>query len=541
VKDAVLQISDLTVRLPAGADRQNAIEDICLHVQPGETLCLVGESGSGKSVTAHAVMGLLPRKQLVPVAGEVLLQREDLLKATPQRLRDLRGVGMAMIFQEPMTALNPVVPVGKQIEEMVRTHTKLSARERVHKVIDLMASVHMPEPKRLRRSYPHQISGGQRQRVMIAMALALDPPLLIADEPTTALDVTTQAQILKLIKELQAKRGTGVLFITHDFGVVAEVADRVAVMQWGRIVETDTTWQILSEPKHPYTRMLVSSVPSLKPKVRKGDDNAPIVLSTKGMHKVYHDKGWLQRGRSVKAAQDVSIQVRRGQTLGIVGESGSGKSTVARCIVRLIDPTAGQVCLNDEEIARLPIRELRTHRRRIQIVFQDPYRSLNPRLTVGASIVEGPMNFGVSKTDAWLRARELMEVVGLDPNSVDRFPHQFSGGQRQRICIARALAMQPEVLIADEPVSALDVSVQAQVLELLDDVRQRFNLAMLFITHDLRVAAQICDHVAVMYNGKVVEHGAAADIFNNPQQDYTKALFDAAPGKDWDFGVLRAK
>jgi peptide/nickel transport system ATP-binding protein len=541
VKDAVLQISDLTVRLPAGADRQNAIEDICLHVQPGETLCLVGESGSGKSVTAHAVMGLLPRKQLVPVAGEVLLQREDLLKATPQRLRDLRGVGMAMIFQEPMTALNPVVPVGKQIEEMVRTHTKLSARERVHKVVDLMASVHMPEPKRLRRSYPHQISGGQRQRVMIAMALALDPPLLIADEPTTALDVTTQAQILKLIKELQAKRGTGVLFITHDFGVVAEVADRVAVMQWGRIVETDTTWQILSEPKHPYTRMLVSSVPSLKPKVRKGDDNAPIVLSTKGMHKVYHDKGWLQRGRSVKAAQDVSIQVRRGQTLGIVGESGSGKSTVARCIVRLIDPTAGQVCLNDEEIARLPIRELRTHRRRIQIVFQDPYRSLNPRLTVGASIVEGPMNFGVSKTDAWLRARELMEVVGLDPNSVDRFPHQFSGGQRQRICIARALAMQPEVLIADEPVSALDVSVQAQVLELLDDVRQRFNLAMLFITHDLRVAAQICDHVAVMYNGKVVEHGAAADIFNNPQQDYTKALFDAAPGKDWDFGVLRAK
>ena len=541
MKDAVLQISDLTVRLPAGADRQNAIEDICLHVQPGETLCLVGESGSGKSVTAHAVMGLLPRKQLVPVAGEVLLQREDLLKATPQRLRDLRGVGMAMIFQEPMTALNPVVPVGKQIEEMVRTHTKLSARERVHKVVDLMASVHMPEPKRLRRSYPHQISGGQRQRVMIAMALALDPPLLIADEPTTALDVTTQAQILKLIKELQAKRGTGVLFITHDFGVVAEVADRVAVMQWGRIVETDTTWQILSEPKHPYTRMLVSSVPSLKPKVRKGDDNAPIVLSTKGMHKVYHDKGWLQRGRSVKAAQDVSIQVRRGQTLGIVGESGSGKSTVARCIVRLIDPTAGQVCLNDEEIARLPIRELRTHRRRIQIVFQDPYRSLNPRLTVGASIVEGPMNFGVSKTDAWLRARELMEVVGLDPNSVDRFPHQFSGGQRQRICIARALAMQPEVLIADEPVSALDVSVQAQVLELLDDVRQRFNLAMLFITHDLRVAAQICDHVAVMYNGKVVEHGAAADIFNNPQQDYTKALFDAAPGKDWDFGVLRAK
>jgi peptide/nickel transport system ATP-binding protein len=540
MKDSVLQISDLTVRLPAGADRENAIEDISLHVQPGETLCLVGESGSGKSVTAHAVMGLLPGKQLVPVAGEVLLQGEDLLQATPERLRDLRGVGMAMIFQEPMTALNPVVPVGKQIEEMVRTHTKLSARDRLHKVIDLMASVHMPEPERLRRAFPHQISGGQRQRVMIAMALALNPPLLIADEPTTALDVTTQAQILKLIKELQAKHGTGVLFITHDFGVVAEVADRVAVMQWGRIVETDTTLQILSEPKHPYTRMLVSSVPSLKPKAREVDDSAPIVLSTKGMHKIYHDKGWLKRGRSVKAACDVSIQVRRGQTLGIVGESGSGKSTVARCIVRLIDPTAGQVYLGDVEVARLPVSDLRPHRRRIQIVFQDPYRSLNPRLTVGASIVEGPMNFGVSKADAWQRAGELMQVVGLDPNSVDRFPHQFSGGQRQRICIARALAMQPEVLIADEPVSALDVSVQTQVLELLDDVRRRFNLAMLFITHDLRVAAQICDHLAVMYNGEVVEYGLARDIFNNPQQDYTKALFDAAPGKDWDFGVLRA-
>ena len=540
MSDPVLQINGLTVRLPAGADRENAIEDVCLQVQPGETLCLVGESGSGKSVTAHAVMGLLPKKQLVAVAGDVLLQGEDLLMATPERLRNLRGVGMAMIFQEPMTALNPVVPVGKQIEEMVRTHTKLSARDRVGKVIDLMASVHLPEPKRLRRSFPHQISGGQRQRVMIAMALALDPPLLIADEPTTALDVTTQAQILRLIKELQAQHGTGVLFITHDFGVVAEVADRVAVMQWGRIVETGATRQILSDPKHPYSRMLVSTVPSLKPKARKIEDSAPIVLYTKGMHKVYQTKGWLQRGRSVKAAQDVTIQVRRGQTLGIVGESGSGKSTVARCIVRLIDPTDGQVYLDETEVARLPIRELRPHRRRIQIIFQDPYRSLNPRMTVVESIVEGPINFGLSKSDALQRARELMEVVGLDPYSINRFPHQFSGGQRQRICIARALAMQPEVLIADEPVSALDVSVQAQVLELLDNVRQRFNLAMLFITHDLRVAAQICDHVAVMCNGEVVEYGAARDIFNNPQQDYTKALFDAAPGRNWDFGLLRA-
>jgi peptide/nickel transport system ATP-binding protein len=537
----ILKINGLTVSLPAGADRENAVEDISLYVQPGEILCLVGESGSGKSVTAHAVMGLLPKKQLVPVAGEVLLQGEDLLEATAERLRDLRGVGMAMIFQEPMTALNPVVPVGKQIAEMVLTHTKMSSRERTRKVIELMASVHMPEPERLRRSFPHQISGGQRQRVMIAMALALNPPLLIADEPTTALDVTTQAQILKLIKELQAKHGTGVLFITHDFGVVAEVADRVAVMQWGRIVETGTTPEILGKPEHPYTRMLVSSVPSLKPRSRACDNSAPIVLSTSGLNKIYQDSSWLQRGRSVNAASDVSIQVRRGQTLGIVGESGSGKSTVARCIVRLIDPTAGQVSLIDEEIARLSVRELRPYRRRIQIIFQDPYRSLNPRLTVGASIVEGPMNFGLAREEAWQRARELMEVVGVDPYSVKRFPHQFSGGQRQRLCIARALAMQPEILIADEAVSALDVSVQAQVLELLDDVRRRFNLAMLFITHDLRVAAQICDYVAVMYNGEIVEYGAAGDVFTNPQQDYTRALFDAAPGKDWDFGVLRTK
>lgn len=531
----VLRIKGLTVRLPAGADRENAIEGISLHVEPGETLCLVGESGSGKSVTAHAVMGLLPKKQLIPVAGEVLLQGEDLLKATPGRLRDLRGVGMAMIFQEPLTALNPVMPVGKQIEEMLRTHTKLSPRARRRTVIDLMESVHLPEPERMRRAYPHQVSGGQRQRVMIAMALALDPPLLIADEPTTALDVTTQAQILKLIKELQAKHRTGVLFITHDFGVVAEVADRVAVMQWGRIVETGTMRQILGNPEHPYTRMLVSSVPSLKPKAHSADETAPVILSTRGLHKVYDDGGWLGRGRRVHAVRDATIQVRRGQTLGIVGESGSGKSTVARCIVRLVDPTSGQVYLDGDEIARLRVSDLRLHRRRIQIVFQDPYRSLNPRMTVGASIVEGPMNFGIPKAEAWQRAVELMKVVGLDPKSVDRFPHQFSGGQRQRLCIARALAMEPEILVADEPVSALDVSVQAQVLKLLDDVRKRFNLAILFITHDLRVAAQVCDDVAVMHKGEVVEYGPAERVFTRPEQDYTKALLDAAPGKDWVF------
>jgi peptide/nickel transport system ATP-binding protein len=308
-------------------------------------------------------------------------------------------------------------------------------------------------------------------------------------------------------------------------------------MQWGRIVETGTTEQILGKPEHPYTRMLVSSVPSLKPKPSTADDGSPVILSTVGLGKIYEERGWFRRGRRVHAADSVEIRVRRGQTLGIVGESGSGKSTVARCIVRLVNPTAGRVYLDDDEVASLPVGELRPHRKRIQIVFQDPYRSLNPRIIVGASIVEGPMNFGVPKAEAWERARELMEVVGLDPKSVDRFPHQFSGGQRQRICIARALAMQPEVLIADEPVSALDVSVQAQVLALLDDVRKRFNLAILFITHDLRVAAQVCDDVAVMYRGVVVEYGPAERIFTSPAHDYTKALLEAAPGKDWDFSV----
>ena len=538
--EPVLQIKDLTVRLPADADRPNAIEDISLFVNPGEILCIVGESGSGKSVTAHTVMGLLPRKQLTPTAGQVLLQGEDVLQASDERLRALRGVGMAMIFQEPMTALNPVVQVGKQVEEMLVTHTDLAPRERRNKVIELMVSVNLPDPGKMRRAYPHQLSGGQRQRVMIAMALALDPPLLIADEPTTALDVTTQAQILELIKDLNRDHGTGVMFITHDFGVVADIADRVAVMQWGRIVETGSTEQVLRNPQHEYTRMLVSAVPSLKPKARDSKTDAPVVLSTENLKKIYGHSGWLKRGRVVQAANNVNLQVRRGQTLGIVGESGSGKSTVARCIVRLIDPSAGAIYLDNDEIATLPVAQLRKHRKRIQIVFQDPYRSLNPRITVGASIAEGPMNFGLAKSEAWQRARELMKIVGLDPKAVERFPNQFSGGQRQRICIARALAMEPEVLIADEAVSALDVSVQAQVLELLDEVRKKFNLAMLFITHDLRVAAQVCDEIAVMYKGDVVEYGPAAGIFASPSHDYTKALFNAAPGKDWDFGVFEA-
>jgi peptide/nickel transport system ATP-binding protein len=538
-KKPVLEVRNLSVTLPKGADRQNAVEKVSFTVNPGEIVCLVGESGSGKSVIAFTVMGLLA-KALKPSSGEILLEGENVLAADEARLRELRCTRMSMIFQEPMTALNPVMTCGEQIDEVLNTHTKLDAGERKAKIIAILTRVKLPEPERIYASYPHQLSGGQRQRIMIAMALVLDPVLLIADEPTTALDVTTQAEILKLVAELQAGQGTGVLFITHDFGVVAEIAHRVAVLRWGELVEMGPTEKILSRPEHSYTKMLISSVPSIHPLHRGVRKDGITVLRTEKLGKTYSGSGFFQKARVVKAAIDVDLDIRKGETLGIVGESGSGKSTVARCIARLIDPTEGKVFLGDTEIATMSAGKLRPHRRRVQIVFQDPYRSMNPRITVGDSIIEGPMNFGLKRDEALARARNLMETVRLDPNSLDRYPHQFSGGQRQRICIARALAMEPELLIADEAVSALDVSVQKQVLELLDEIRQRLNLAVLFITHDLRVAAQICDYVAVMSKGRVVEYGSAEQVFGSPRDDYTKALFAAAPGRNWEFGKFAA-
>jgi peptide/nickel transport system ATP-binding protein len=533
---AVLEIRNLSIALPRGGDRSHAVTDVNLTVARGEIVCLVGESGSGKSVIAHAVMGLSP-KELKATSGEILLEGEDVLKASPERLRELRCVRMSMVFQEPMTALNPVMRCGEQIDEVLRMHSKLGAEQRRARVKRIIEEVHLPDPDRMMASYPHQLSGGQRQRIMIAIALIMEPVLLIADEPTTALDVTTQAQILKLIRELQQNHGTGVLFITHDFGVVAEIADRVAVLRLGTLVEERPKADLLSAPQHAYTKMLIASVPGIVPKHREADPAAPVVLEASGLSKIYSSGGFLAARREVRAAEDVSFRIRRGQTLGIVGESGSGKSTVARAIARLIDPTAGNVMLGKDDIARLSTRELRPLRRRVQIVFQDPYRSLNPRRTVGEAIIEGPLNYGLSRADALARAKGLMETVRLDPDALNRYPHQFSGGQRQRICIARALAMEPELLIADEAVSALDVSVQAQVLQLLDEIRDRLNLAMLFITHDLRVAAQVCDHVAVMSKGRVVEYGTAAQVFGAPQHEYTRALFAAAPGRDYAFGV----
>jgi len=534
----ILDISGLVVSL--GKNKGAPIIDgVSLQVNARETLCLVGESGSGKSVTALTVMGLLQKNSLRPTGGNITLVGEELLTAGDRRLRQMRATTMAMIFQEPMTALNPVVPVGRQIDEVLRAHTDLDARARRARILDMMEQVRLPEIERIFASYPHRLSGGQRQRIMIAMALVLEPKLLIADEPTTALDVTTQKQILTLIRDLQRDHGTAVLFITHDMGVVAEIADRVAVMRAGQLVETGPLAKVLRTPAMEYTRNLLAAVPSLVPRAGRAESGEPVVLEAHALGKVYRERSFFGRAREVTAAENVTLTLRKGRTLGIVGESGSGKSTVARCIVRLIDPTSGGIRLAGREISNLSHRLLQPHRKKIQIVFQDPYRSLNPRVSVGETIAEGPINYGVDRAQALAKAQELLELVDLPSDSISRYPHQFSGGQRQRIAIARALALDPDVLVADEAVSALDVSVQAQVLELLHEIQNRLGVALLFITHDLRVAAQICDDVAVMQKGRIVEQGPAAQVLINPQQAYTRALLDAAPGRAWDFANFR--
>jgi peptide/nickel transport system ATP-binding protein len=401
-----------------------------------------------------------------------------------------------------------------------------------------MKMVHLPTPDEIYDAYPHQLSGGQRQRILICMALILKPSLLIADEPTTALDVTTQKQILSLIKELQRTLNTAVIFITHDFGVVAEIADRIVVMNKGAIVETGTREQILSRPKQAYTRMLISSVPSLVPKDETRQLGAPI-LSVTGLSRVYREFKLFRAGRSVNAVKDAKFTLRKGEIVGIVGESGSGKSTLARCISRLIEPTTGTINLGGHDIANLSSRQLRPFRRRIQIVFQDPYRSLNARIRVGDSIVEGLLNFGTRRPEARQKATELIRLVGMEPDVLERYPHQFSGGQRQRICIARALSLEPDVLVADEAVSALDVSVQSQILALVQSIRDKRGIGIVFITHDLRVAAQICDTIIVMQNGAIVEAAAARQVLLDPSHEYTRALLSAAPGRGWDFKNFR--
>ena len=536
MSEKLLEIDNLHVALPEGSERRYAVEAVSLDLAPNEVLCVVGESGSGKSLTARAVMGLLPRPHVKIERGQIRFGEDDLAKISEARLRAIRGSEISMIFQEPMTALNPVMTIGNQIDEVFRFHTGLGRKERRERAVALFDDVHLPDPAQIVDSYPHELSGGQRQRAMIAMALALDPKILIADEPTTALDVTTQAQILKLIKELQADHDTGVLFITHDFGVVADIADRVAVMQQGKLVEAGPASKVLNQPEHPYTQALIAAVPSLVPRPPRHQAEEP-VLKVQALNKTYRSGGGFfglgGKERLVHAANNVELELRRGETLGIVGESGSGKSTVARCVVRLNDADSGQILLEGTDLRPLGRAAMRPYRAKIQMVFQDPFASLNPRTKVGKIIAQGPLLQGVSSAEAEKRARELLEIVGLDERAYNRFPHEFSGGQRQRIGVARALALDPEILIADEPVSALDVSIQAQILKLLDEIRERLSLSMLFITHDLRVAAQVCDRIAVMRHGRVVEMGPTGALFADPQDAYTKELLAAVPGKDW--------
>ncbi|OOG44620.1 ABC transporter ATP-binding protein [Polaromonas sp. A23] len=541
----VLVIDKLHVALPPGSDRPYAVEDVSLSIHPGKTLCVVGESGSGKSVMATAVMGLLAR-ELKPGPGSIVLQGESLLMASGGRLRSLRGQAMGMVFQEPMTALNPVMTCGDQIDELLTQHTDWGAKRRGEAVLDILRRVKLPEPERMMRSYPHQLSGGQRQRIVIAMAVILQPALLICDEPTTALDVTTQKEILRLIEELQEDRSSGrrqacaVLFITHDMGVVAEIADDVLVMHQGRAVEYGTRDAVLKTPQADYTKMLLAAVPSMTPPPAKPAPQGAPLLRGQEVSKTYSARDWLGRSRLTHALKAASVAVSAGETVGIVGESGSGKSTLARCLIRLIDPTGGQVWWKQRaqngdssplvDVAQFSEGRLRPLRSQVQVVFQDPNRSLNPRRKVGDSIIEGAMNFGATRAEAEARAASLMEKVRLPAEGLQRYPSQFSGGQRQRIAIARALACRPHVLVADEAVSALDVSVQAQILKLLREIQAELGLGMLFITHDLRVAAQLCDRVIVMHQGEIVEEGPTLQLYAQPQHDYTRRLFAAAPG-----------
>ena len=526
----ILEIVDLTISLPTRADRSYAVENVSLRVNRGEIMCVVGESGSGKSIMTSAVLNDIP-SALKLKSGEVLFDGKDVLKLSQKELNKLRGARISMIYQEPMAALNPSIKIGKQVEEVFSLHRpEISVSQRKIETIKLLEQMKLPTPERIYSSYPHQVSGGQCQRIVIAMALACKPDILIADEPTTALDVTTQAEILRLIKDLKEVYDNGTIFITHDFGIVADIADRVAVMCKGKIIEQGSKEDILMSPKEPYTKLLVDAMPLLKT-TRTPDldrDDMPI-LEVNSLHKVYGTGA-----KRVHALNDANFLLRKGETLGVVGESGSGKSTLAKTLIRLAEPTSGSIMINHQDFLALSGEKLVRARKDIQMIFQDPFGSLNPSQTVGYMITRGLLLQGVPTAEAHRRAVELLLQVGLGEQSLHRKPINFSGGQRQRIGIARALSMGPDVLVADESVSALDLSVQKQVLKLMNDLQKSYEMAIIFITHDLRVAAQISDYITVMEKGIMVEFGSADQVFNNPKHDYTKKLLEAAPGRNWN-------
>jgi peptide/nickel transport system ATP-binding protein len=525
-----LEVENLSIALPEGLDRSFAVENLSLKLKAGEILCVVGESGSGKSVMLFTIMRLLASNLRV-AHGSVRFFGREILNLSSAAMRELRGNRISMIFQEPMTALSPTMTIGRQIEEVLRVHTRMDRKQRRARVIELIHLVNIPSPEGMIARYPHQISGGQRQRVMIAMALALEPAVLLADEPTTALDVTSQAQILEQIRTIRQRSNTAVLLVTHDIGVVAEIADRVIVMQGGKVVEQGSTEAVLQPPQHPYTRSLLAAVPGIRHRLKRPPiDTAPEILRVVALSKSYPSaRFWRRRPVQAPAVDHVNLVVRQGETLSVVGESGSGKSTMARCICGLLSVNDGTIAIDG--IDQSPRKH--TGEPPVQLIFQDPNRSLDPRWTVGRSMMEGMRNIGKPRAEALERAGDLLEKVGLKRTALNRHPHEFSGGQRQRICIARALSMEPRLLIADEAVSALDVSVQAQMLSLLAKLQEEMQLGLLFITHDLRTAVQISDHIAVMYNGIIVEYGPALEVFSNPQHAYSRQLFEASPGRRW--------
>ncbi|MGQ0846433.1 MAG: ABC transporter ATP-binding protein [Sporichthyaceae bacterium] len=537
-KAPLLEVADLRVSFRTDEGTVQAVDGMSLTLHPRHTLCVVGESGSGKSVTGLAILGLNdPRR--ATVTGSIKLDGRELLGLSETQLNEIRGAEIAMVFQDALTALSPFWTIGNQIAEGYCRHTGASRSAARRRSIDLLGRVGIPEPSRRVDSYPHEFSGGMRQRAMIAMALACDPRILIADEPTSALDVTVQAQVLELLADLQSEFGMAVLLVTHDFGVVSQVADDVLVMNRGKVVERGPTQEVLRRPVDTYTKALLDAVPRLGPGVHHPDrvdaisaDVAPLLRVT-GLEKHFPlpgGKGLRRHGQVVRAVDGIDLEVRKGETLGLVGESGSGKTTTGRLIARLLEPSAGTILFDGQDITHLAPRALKAYRGRIQMIFQDPYASLNPRHTV-AAIVAAPLEVnGIDPPGGRLRrVQELLELVGLSPDHYNRYPHQFSGGQRQRIGIARALALEPELVIADEPVSALDVTVQAQVLSLLEKLQRELGLTYIFVSHDLAVVRNVSHRVAVMNRGKIVETGPVERIYASPEHEYTRTLLNAVP------------
>ena len=525
----LLSVRNLSVAFGQGGHTSIAVDGVSFDIHRGEVVALVGESGSGKSVSANSILKLLPYPAASHPSGEILFEGKDLLKASDNELRAVRGNDITMIFQEPMTSLNPLHSIEKQISEILALHQGMTGDAARKRTLELLNQVGIREPEKRLKAYPHELSGGQRQRVMIAMALANRPELLIADEPTTALDVTVQAQILELLRELKGQHGMSMLFITHDLGIVRKFADRVCVMTKGLIVETGTVEDVFTRPQHDYTRHLLAAEPRGEPPA--SDNGKPVVMEGNDIRVWFPIKAGFMRKvvDHVKAVDGIDLKLRAGQTLGVVGESGSGKTTLGLALARLIS-SQGRISFVGKDIAGYSFREMRPLRNQLQVVFQDPYGSLSPRMSVGEIIAEGLKvhERSLSADERDKRVCWALEEVGLDPSTRWRYPHEFSGGQRQRIAIARAMVLKPRFVMLDEPTSALDMSVQAQVVDLLRDLQKKHDLAYLFISHDLKVVKALANELIVMRFGKVVEQGASADIFRAPQEDYTKALLAAA-------------